>query len=88
MYLKKGGFFNLLFSTTNEQRLKPIRYVYQKNWQIHFRRKVMILNIIHKTAITDANNTTSLNRFSITQIKNLRLESQKKQDEFHASLKN
>ena len=44
---------------------------------IHFRRKVMILNIIHKTAITDANTPTSLNRFSITQIKNLRLESQK-----------
>ena len=53
---------------------------------IHFRRKVMILNIIHKTAITDANTPTSLNRFSITQIKNLRLESQKQQDEFHFTL--
>ena len=44
---------------------------------IHFRRKVMTLNIIHKTAITDANTPTSLKRFSITQIKNLTLESQK-----------
>ena len=42
--------------------------------EIHFRRKVMTLNIIHKTAITDANTPTSLNRFSITQIKNLTLE--------------
>ena len=42
---------------------------------IHFRRKIMTLNIIHKTAITDANTPTSLNRFSITQIKDLTLES-------------
>ena len=42
--------------------------------EIHLRRKVMTLNIIHKTAITDANTPTSLNRFSITQIKNLTLE--------------
>jgi len=57
---------------------------------IHFRRKVMTLNIIHKTAITDANTPTSLNRFSITQIKNLRLESQKTTGRisFYASLKN
>ena len=51
---------------------------------IHFRRKVMTLNIIHKTAINDANTPTSLNRFSITQIKNIRLESQKTTgDDFH-----
>ena len=46
----------------------------------------MTLNIIHKTAITDANTPTSLNRFCITQIKSLTLESQKKQNEFHIML--
>lgn len=58
--------------------------------EIHFRRKVMTLNIIHKTAITDANTPTSLNRFSITQIKNLTLELQKTSERipYYASLKN
>jgi len=41
--------------------------------EIHLSRKVMALNIIHKTAIIDANTPTSLNRFSIAQIKNLTL---------------
>jgi hypothetical protein len=33
----------------------------------HFRMKVIILNIIHRMAITDANFPTSLKRFSIIQ---------------------
>jgi hypothetical protein len=47
---------------------------------IHFRRKVMTLNIIHKTAITDANTPTSLNRFSITQFIKSYISGNKKQN--------